>query len=132
MTRISGLFHCFTQLCLCLHFWQSPRCFIVLGHFDSITARFFGVLAVRYHLFCFCFMNKYDSRSLKCLFLSTSPIAPSRVYNCLEYDKFASVLFCFIFYMCASHVLWALRLKSIKLSNCQQHKSNICYCFLLN
>jgi len=48
----------------------------------------------------FCFMNKYDSRSLKCLFLSMSPIPSSRVcwgmYNCLEYDKLASVLFCFI------------------------------------
>jgi len=33
-------------------------------------------------------MNKYDSRLLKCLFLSTSPIASSRVcwgvYDCLE------------------------------------------------
>jgi len=48
----------------------------------------------------FCFMNMYDSTSLKCLFLSTSPIASSRVccgvYNCLECDKFASVLLCFI------------------------------------
>ena len=35
----------------------------------------------------FCFMNKYDFISLKCLFLSTSPIASSRVcwgvHNCL-------------------------------------------------
>jgi len=44
----------------------------VLGHVDSITARFFDVLAARFHLFCFCFMNKYDSRS--CLFLSSSMI----------------------------------------------------------
>ena len=48
----------------------------------------------------FCFMNMYDSTSLQCLFQSTSPIASSRVcwgvYNCLEYDKFASVLLCFI------------------------------------
>jgi len=33
-------------------------------------------------------MNKYDSRLLKCLFLSTSPMALSRVcwgvYNCLK------------------------------------------------
>jgi len=46
------------------------------------------------------FMNKYESRVLKCLFLSTTPIALSRVcwgvYNCLECDKFASVLLCFI------------------------------------
>jgi len=59
----------------------------VLGHFDSITARFFGVPAARFHLFFFCIMNKYDSRLLKCLFLSTSPIASSRVcwgvHNCL-------------------------------------------------
>jgi len=36
----------------------------------------------------FCFMNKYDSTSLKCLFLSMSPIASSRVcwgvYNFLS------------------------------------------------
>ena len=74
---------CFTVLrnCLRLHFWQSLRCFAVLGHFDSITARFFGVPAARFHLFSFfvCFMNKYDSRLLKCLFLPTSPIASSRV-----------------------------------------------------
>jgi len=35
----------------------------------------------------FCFINKYDSGLLKCQFLSTSPIALSRVcwgvYNCL-------------------------------------------------
>jgi len=43
----------FMQLCLYLHFWQSLRCFIVLGHFDSITARFFSVLATRFNLFCF-------------------------------------------------------------------------------
>jgi len=44
-------------------------------------------------VFFFRFMNKYDSRS--------SPIASSRVcwgvYNCLEYDKFASV---FVLYVC--------------------------------
>jgi len=41
----------------------------VLGHFDSITARFFSVPAARFHLFSFfCFLNTYDSRSLKCLF----------------------------------------------------------------
>ena len=98
----------FAQLCLRLHFWQLLRCFIVLGHFDLITARFFGVPAAKFHLFSFFFKfdfflsrtNKFDSRSLKCLFLSTSRIASSRacwgVYNCLEYDKFASVLLCFI------------------------------------
>jgi len=46
-------------------------------------------------VFFFCFMNKYNSILLKCLFLSTLPIASSRVcwgvYNCLKYDKFASV-----------------------------------------
>jgi len=73
-----------------------PLHFARVGHFDSITARFFGVPAARFHLFSFfCFMNKYDSISLKRLFLSTSPIASSRlcwgVYNCLEYDKLASV-----------------------------------------
>ena len=47
----------------------------MLGHVDSITARFFDVLAARFRLICFCFMNKYDSRS--CLFLSTSMIASS-------------------------------------------------------
>ena len=50
----------------------------MLGHADSITARFFGVPAAMFHLFSF-FKNKYDSRSLKCLFLSTSPIASPRV-----------------------------------------------------
>jgi len=68
----------------------------------------------------FCFKNKYGSRPLKSLFLSTSPIASSRVcwgvYNCLEYDENSQVS---LFYMCASHVLWALWLKSIKLSNCK-------------
>jgi len=47
-----------------------------------------------------CVMNKYESRSLKCFFLSMLPIASFRacwgVYHCLEYDKFASVLLCFI------------------------------------
>jgi len=38
----------------------------VLGHFDLITARFFGVLAARFHLFCF--VNMYDSRLLKSVF----------------------------------------------------------------
>jgi len=99
---------------------QSLSCFIVLGQFDSITTRFFGVPAARFHLFSFyCFVNKYDSRSLKCFSLSTLPIASSRlcwgVYNRLEYDKFASRPLT-LFYMCASHVLWALRPKSIKLS----------------
>jgi len=40
--------------------------FIVLGHFETITARFFGVLAARFHFF----MNKYDASSLKCLLTS--------------------------------------------------------------
>ena len=51
-------------------------------------------------VFFFCFMNKYDSISLKCLFLSTSPIDSSRVcwgvYNCLEYDKFARVFVLYV------------------------------------
>jgi len=34
---------------------HSLRCFSVLGHFDSITARFFGVPDGRFHLFCFLF-----------------------------------------------------------------------------
>ena len=76
-------------------------------------------------IYFFCFMNKYDSRSLKCLFLSTLPIASFRVCwgvcNCRifprEYDKFASVLLTCVFFMWASHILWALRPKSMKLSN---------------
>ena len=111
------LFRCFTQLCLCLHFWQLLRYFIVLGHFDSIIEGFSVSWLQGFTCFVFCFMNKYDSRSLKYLFISTSRIASIRVcwgvYNYIEYDKFASALLCFI---CAlSHVLWALRLKSIKL-----------------
>jgi len=129
---MSGLLQCFTQLCLRLHCWQSLRCLILLGHFDSITTRFFGVPTARFHLFSlfFCFMNKYGSISLKWLFLSTSPIASSRVCwgvcNCRtfprEYHKFASVLLmCAFLCALAMSVLWALRPKSIKLpklSNC--------------
>ena len=51
-------------------------------------------------VFFFFVLGISTTLSLKCLFLSTSPIAPSRVcwgvYNCLEYDKFASV---FVFYV---------------------------------
>jgi len=36
-----------------------------LGHFDLITARFFGVLAVRFQfVFCFSEINKEDSSAL--------------------------------------------------------------------
>jgi len=117
MIFTSGLLHCFTQLSSFI-FWQSLRCFAVLGHFDSITARFFGVPAARFHLFCFvffCFMNKYDSRLLKCLFLSTSPIASSRVcWACIIASSVLKLCKCLtLFYMWVCHVLWALRLKSI-------------------
>ena len=100
---------------------QSLSCFIVLGQFDSITTRFFGVPAARFHLFSFyCFVNKYDSRSLKCFSLSTLPIASSRlcwgVYNRLEYDKFASRPLT-LFYMCASQSCGPCRRNQ---SNCQQ------------
>jgi len=49
----------------------------------------------------FCFMNKVRlCTSLKCLFLSTLPIASSRVcwgvYKSLEYDKFASVFVLYV------------------------------------
>ena len=82
--------------------------------------------------FVFCFMNKYESRSLKCLFLSTSPIASShvcwRVYNGLEYDKSTSVLLCFK--RALSRVLWVLWLKSTKLSNCHcKRKKHLCPLF---
>ena len=108
MILILGLFNCFTQSCLRLHFWQSLRCFILLGHFDSITTRFFGALAARFHLSSFfCFVNKCGSRSLKCLFLSTSSIASSRVCwgvcTCRifprKHDKFASVLLMCVFFV---------------------------------
>ena len=127
MIFISGLFHCFTQLCLRLHFWQSLRCSIVLGRFGSITARFFGVPAARFHLFSFfcCFMNKYDSISLKCLFLSTSPIASSRVcwgvYNCLENDTFASVFVLYVHKPCLVGLVAEIN-KTVKLSAVKQAK----------
>ena len=58
-------------------------------------------MAARFHLFCFCFINKYGSTSLKCLFLFTSPIASSRVcwgvHNCLEYDENSQVSY-FVLY----------------------------------
>ena len=69
----------------------------------SITARFFGVPAARFHLFSiFCFMYKCDSGLLKCLFLSKSPIALSRVcwgvYNCLQCAEVTQVSY-FVLYM---------------------------------
>jgi len=53
----------------------------VLGHFGSITARFFGVLAARFHLFCF--MNKYDSRSLKCFLQVVSIYVADSFVSCV-------------------------------------------------
>ena len=75
-----------------------------------ITARFFGAPAGRFHLSSFfSFRNKYGgSRSLKCLFLSTSSTASScvcwgvcngRIFPS-EYHKFASVLLMCVF-LCA-------------------------------
>jgi len=94
----------------------------VLGHFDSITARFFGVPAARLSLVFFCFMNKYDSRLLKCLFLSTSPIASSRVcwgvQNCLKCVEVTEVSY-FVLYV-SSPCLVGLAAeinKTVKLSN---------------
>ena len=82
---------------LCL----SLRCFIVLGHFDLITARFFGVLAARFYLFCF--MNKYNSRSLKCFLASCFYLRRRQMISCvlgrvhyLEYDENSQVSY-FVF-----------------------------------
>jgi len=76
------------------------------------------------------FMNKYDSRSLKCLFLSTSPIASSHacwgVYNCLWYDKFASVLF-FLYVLClvgfAAEINKTVKLSGGKSTRCSFKKT---------
>jgi len=59
MVLISSLFHVIVSLFSLLAITET---FIVLRYFDSMTARFFGVQAARFHLFCFCFMYKYDSR----------------------------------------------------------------------
>jgi len=74
------------------HFWPwlSLRCFIMLRHFGSITARFLGVLAVRFLLL---FFYKWDSRSSKCFLTSCFIYVASgfvsdvlvACINCLEY-----------------------------------------------
>ena len=78
----------------------------MLGHFDSITARFFGALAARLSLFlCFSEINREDSCSLNCLLASCphvhSPVVTSRacwgVCPCLEcFEVSHVVLFCFL------------------------------------
>jgi len=76
MVLISGLFHCYTCFVFTV---MSPSCFIVLGHFGSITTRCFGPWPQGFTL-VFLFWNKDDSCSVQRLFkllLSTSPIASS-------------------------------------------------------
>jgi len=52
MIFISGLLHCFTQLSSFI-LLAIPEMLRYDGALDSITARFFGVLAARFHLFSF-------------------------------------------------------------------------------
>jgi len=87
MIFISGLFHYFTQLCLfiLLAIAEMLRC---AGALRLDNRKVFRCPSCKVSLvFFLCFMNKYDSRLLKCLFLSTSPIASSRVcwgvHDCL-------------------------------------------------
>ena len=72
-------------------------------------------------------MNKYDSRLLKCLFLSTSPVASSRVcWACIIVSSVLKLCKCLtLFYMWVCHVLWALRLKSINQTKSNQTTPNI-------
>jgi len=65
--------------------------------------------------------EKYDSRLLKCLFLSTSPIASSRVcwgvYNCLECVEVTQVSYFFLYVSSPCLVGLAAEIsKTVKLS----------------
>jgi len=88
MIFISGLLHCFTQLSsfILLAVAEMLRC---AGALRLDNRKDFRCPGCKLSLvfFFFCFMNKYNSRLLKCLFLSTSSIASScvcwGVYNCL-------------------------------------------------
>jgi len=90
LLAIAEMFHCVGALRL-----DNPKVFRCPGCKVSLV-------------FFFCFMNKYVSRWLKCLFLSTTSIASScvcwGVCNCRifprEYDKFESVLLMCVF-LCA-------------------------------
>jgi len=99
---ISGLPHCFAQLSsfTLLAIAEMPRCAGALRLDNRKVFRYTGCKVPL--VFFFCFMNKYDSRLLKCLFLSTSPIASSRVcwgvYNCLECVEVTQVSY-FVLYV---------------------------------
>ena len=63
MVLISGLFRCCTSLCF-FSLLANTEMFHCAGAVRLDTARFFGVLAARFQLFCF--INKCDARSLQC------------------------------------------------------------------
>jgi len=73
-----------------LHYFHGPYLRSVSLLAITETFRCAGALQLNNHkvfqcpgckvsFFCFCYMNKYDSRSQKCMFLSLSTIASSRV-----------------------------------------------------
>ena len=80
---------CFTVLrnCLRLYFWPIAEMLRCAGALRLDNRKVFRCPGCKVSLVFFCFMNKYDSRLLKCLFLSRSPIASScvcwGVHNCL-------------------------------------------------
>jgi len=117
-----GLLHCFTQLSsfILLAIAEMLRCAGALRLDNHKVFRCPGCKASL--VFCFCVMNKYDSRLLKCLFLSTSPIASSRVcwgvQNCLKCVEVTEVSY-FVLYV-SSPCLVGLAAeinKTVKLSN---------------
>jgi len=82
-----GLLRCFTQLSSFILFAVAEM-FRCAGALRLDNRKVFRCRGRKVSLVVFfCFMNKYDSGLLKCQFLSTSPIALSRVcwgvYNCL-------------------------------------------------
>ena len=110
MVLISGVFH-FYVIALCFHFWLSLRRFIVLGHFDSITARFFGVVAARFHLFyevrlwiIKMLVSVYVDDSFVCVGACIIASSMMKIRKCLT-----------LFYMRAKPCLMGLAAESIKL-----------------
>jgi len=130
MIFISGLLHCFTQL----------SSFILLAIPEML--RYAGALRLDNRKFFRCPGRKVSLGFFFVLWISTTLdcwnacFYPRRrwprlvcVGACIIASSVLKLRKCFtLFYVWACHVLWALRLKSIKLSNCQTVLNKVVRC----